>query len=549
MSHLHIPTLLAAMAAGSTLCAFLSILLWRQNRRRFRGLFHWAAFFFLETAGLVLIASRGRAPDWLSIVFANVLLLTGVMLAYSGFGLFVGRPVRLAWNWILLVAFAAAHAFFTYVRPDLTARGVNLSVAVLVVCVQFLRLIFRDTPPSLRRVTRIMGFGVLLFVLISVLRIAGSIAFPPSSGDYLAPDAVTAAAMILYESTSIFLVYGLILTVNGRLSLEMSLEQEKFSKFFNSSPDALLVSRLEDGRIIDVNDSFIRLSGYERSEAVGRTSINLQLWSPENRASVVDALAKDGRVQGMEFVFRTRSGAFKTCVFFSEIITLNDGQAIVSSVTDITDRKLAEDTVKRLLEEKEILLREVHHRIKNNLSTLRAMLTLQAGRQANPAVSDVLTDAADRLRSMSLLYDHLYQSATHNRASLQAYLTGLVNDISGSYPSLTPVRVDVRIEDILLEPGILSPLGIIVNEWMTNAMKYGFAGRQDNRIRIESSNRDGSVTLVFADNGIGRSVPDAPGPGARGFGLELVDLLVQQIGGTLSMDNAKGTTYTLKFTV
>ena len=147
-----------------------------------------------------------------------------------------------------------------------------------------------------------------------------------------------------------------------------------------------------------------------------------------------------------------------------KVIVLKNERKCYITATDVTDRMIAEKTVYNLLNEKEIILKEVHHRVKNNMYNIGVLLNMQANAHEDPAVKSVLYDAAGRVRSMSVLYDKLYRSRNTGTVSLKEYFTDLIYEIVNIFPQKKLVKVKVKVEDIILDTKILSTLGILVNE-------------------------------------------------------------------------------------
>ncbi|PKL10000.1 MAG: hypothetical protein CVV51_00945 [Spirochaetae bacterium HGW-Spirochaetae-7] len=231
---------------------------------------------------------------------------------------------------------------------------------------------------------------------------------------------------------------------------------------------------------------------------------------------------------------------------------------VVCTFVDVTERKTAEMKVVDLLREKEILLKEVQHRIKNNMNILGSLLRLQAETQENQEARDALQAAVNRIASMMVLYDKLYRSDTVGSISMNDYLPDLVGEIARNLSRKESVEVRTEIEDIVLDEKRLSSLGIIVNELMTNSMKYAFKDRADGRIKISARRVGSRVRLIYEDNGIGipetaasprsGSPIEAEGsPQVKGFGLQLVAMLVQQIDGTLEIERHGRARFIIEF--
>ncbi|MGV8122298.1 MAG: PAS domain S-box protein [Candidatus Xenobiia bacterium LiM19] len=212
------------------------------------------------------------------------------------------------------------------------------------------------------------------------------------------------------------------------------------------------------------------------------------------------------------------------------------------------ERMDAEERIKGLLAEKELLLQEVHHRIKNNMNTMIGLLSLQARKMENPTAAGALMEARSRLRSMGVLYDKLYRSENLNEVSMKDYLRSLINDIAGIFPDSESLKIETRIDDFVLPVRVVSPLGIIVNELLTNAMKYAFTDRDECIIAVTAQCRDNHVTLVFEDNGNG--IPESVDiHTSGGFGLMLVGMLVEQLNGSIRIERNGGTAFILEFQV
>jgi two-component sensor histidine kinase len=212
------------------------------------------------------------------------------------------------------------------------------------------------------------------------------------------------------------------------------------------------------------------------------------------------------------------------------------------------ERLEAEKTVKKLLEENNFLLHEVHHRIKNNMSTVAALLGMQSAALADPEAARMLEDAESRVQSMMVLYDKLYRSENMQEISLDEYLHSLVEEVISIFSGNITVKTEMAVCDITLAPKILSPLGIIINELITNSMKYAFSGRDDALIRITATKNGNTLHLEYLDNGglLPESVSFA---NPTGFGLQLVKGLVEQLRGSIRIERNQGTKFVIEIKV
>lgn len=212
-------------------------------------------------------------------------------------------------------------------------------------------------------------------------------------------------------------------------------------------------------------------------------------------------------------------------------------------------RKLAEARIEGLLEEKETLLKEVHHRIKNNMNTMISLLSLQsrACKDGDDAVQ-ALQDAMGRLQSMSTLYDKLYRGEDLQSLSLADYLPTLVREIVATFPGGEAVELAFKVEDIRLGTRQLPLVGIIVNELVTNAMKYAFPGGKGGTLTVSAYGRKSRLVLMVEDDGVGLPAGfDAGNSG--GFGLGLIQILAKQLDASLSIESRRGARFTLDIPV
>jgi len=215
---------------------------------------------------------------------------------------------------------------------------------------------------------------------------------------------------------------------------------------------------------------------------------------------------------------------------------------------EIKTRKEAQEKVMSLLDEKTLILKEAHHRIKNNMSTMYGLLFLRADSSDNKECRDILEDAASRVRSMMILYDKLYKNEVQTEMSFKEFVSSLFNDISTLFPDKNHIRMEIQIEDFILDAKSLMPVSIILNEMITNSMKYAFNDQKDGKIELESFKRNDRVTLIFSNNG--PPIPESVTfDNSSGFGMQLIARLVEQLYGTIEIDRSHGTCFIIHFEV
>ena len=219
---------------------------------------------------------------------------------------------------------------------------------------------------------------------------------------------------------------------------------------------------------------------------------------------------------------------------------------IVGAFLDITERKHAEDQIKASLAEKDVLLKEIHHRVKNNLQIISSLLSLQSENIGSGDQEKTFRDSQNRIRSMALIHEKLYQSKDISRVDFAEYVRSLTAYLSRSYVIGPGVTIVIDIEGVSLGIDMAIPCGLIINELVSNSLKYAFRDRQTGEVRI-GLRRSGTVfTLTIADNGPGLP-PGVDFRDTPSLGLQLVNTLVEQLEGDIELDQSHGTTYRITF--
>ncbi len=206
------------------------------------------------------------------------------------------------------------------------------------------------------------------------------------------------------------------------------------------------------------------------------------------------------------------------------------------------EKKQAQDRIRiqNLLLEKEVILKEVHHRIKNNMHTIKSLLSIQSDLIKIPEVVVVFQDAIGRIESMGVLYDKLYKSENYHDVSIKTYFTELIDEIIGIFPQHKNIKIEKNIEDFIIHSKILFPLGIILNELLTNTMKYAFPNNGSGIVQVSIRKKGTHVTLVVKDNGVGFPIK-LENQIQDGFGVNLIRMLTEQIDGSFRIENSDGT--------
>jgi two-component sensor histidine kinase len=220
------------------------------------------------------------------------------------------------------------------------------------------------------------------------------------------------------------------------------------------------------------------------------------------------------------------------------------------TVHDITAHRRAEEKIRASLSEKEVLLKEIYHRVKNNLQVVSSLLNLQSRRVANKETKRLLDDSANRIKSMALVHEQLYRSENLSSIALRKYLLQLTHSLSSMNESVSRhVRLQLEMEELYLGIESAIPLGLIVNELVSNAYRHGYeSSTMKGIILLRITPRSGgNILLEVKDDGRGLPADFEPGRGTS-LGMQLVVTLTQQLGGELKWESANpGAYFRLQF--
>ena len=214
---------------------------------------------------------------------------------------------------------------------------------------------------------------------------------------------------------------------------------------------------------------------------------------------------------------------------------------------EIDERKRAEDNLRNTLNEKEVLLKEVHHRVKNNMAIISSLLALQSRDIDNKEYLGMLNECQSRIKSMALVHEKLYQSEDFAHINVKDYIETLSESIRSAFMTSCKVTCKVDVDDIYLDIDFLIPCGLLINEILTNAYKHAFCVDDNPELIISMKRADNeNIKLTIADNGKG--FPEGfDMDKAQRLGLKLVRILLKQINGELQVESENGVTFTINF--
>ena len=313
-----------------------------------------------------------------------------------------------------------------------------------------------------------------------------------------------------------------------------------------------IITADELGRVESFNAAAERMFGYSAEEITGR-SVGLLLSADAGDSSTPFSMPFDVRLDESIGARREASGrrndgsAFPVELNVGEV-NFGERRIFTLILRDITERKREEEKLKASLREKEILLKEIHHRVKNNLQIISSLLNLQSAHIRDPRALEVFKEGQGRVRSMALIHEKLYQSDDLARVDFYEYISNLAAYLFRSYEvNSGAVKLNVESEDVLLGVDTAIPCGLIINELVSNSLKHAFPGGGSGSINIRLWPADHErLTLAVSDDGVGLP-PDFDVRNTPSLGLQLVNTLARQLGGEVEVTSGAGAEFKITF--
>ncbi|MEN6440787.1 MAG: ATP-binding protein [Syntrophobacter sp.] len=527
----------------------------------------------------------------IAIVINNILFVGGALLFYVGVLRFFNRRERPEWLVVFCALASLIAVYFTYVDDNLAVRVANNSLALAIVAFLIARALFAyRTHP----VTTSASFLAVVFLTCGILLVmrALSILFIPV-GDLFSPTLAQALTFLVGLVTSTLWTFGFIILVNQRLNAQNLEARERFELIFDTSPDAVLICRLDDGLILDANRGFAALSGHSREELTGKCSTDLDMWeNPAERRKFMNELREKGSCENFETIFHQGEGGKLVVILSARIISLYGVPHALTVIRDITERKRAEEEHRKLelrlqraekMEALGTLAGGVAHDLNNVLGIIvgysemllheledasqgksHATKILKGGQRAAAIVQDLLTLARRGVPNTKVLN-----------------LNGTVRDCQESpeFMKLSSSQANLRI-DTCLEADLLNVSGspVHLGKSLMNLMSNAVEAMPDGGVlTVRTANcyldkpisgydevREGDyVVLTMSDTGEGIAPEDLKrifepfytkkvmGRSGTGLGLAVVWGTVKDHRGYINVESeeGKGTTFTLYFPV
>jgi len=349
-------------------------------------------------------------------------------------------------------------------------------------------------------------------------------------------------------------IVGTSTDITKRKNAEENLLQSegKLKAIFKGSNDAILL--LTEKGFFDCNPKALEMFGIEEKDEI--TQISPADISPEiqpdgqkstEKSKEMIRIAFEKGVNRFEWTFMRKNGEIISTEVLLSAFEYGGEVVLQSTVQDITDRKIAEEHIKKSLHEKEVLLKEVHHRVKNNLQIISSILNLQSSTITDQQTLDLLKNSQNRIRSMSLIHELLYQTKDFSTINFSEYIISISTNLFQSYNQNKNTKLTLELEPLFLDLDLAIPCGLIINEIVTNSLKYAFdIDQTSGEVKIQLSQKDDNVLLKIEDNGKGFP-NDIDFRETESLGMQLVVSLIDQIDGEIILENINGAKYELQF--
>jgi PAS domain S-box-containing protein len=351
-------------------------------------------------------------------------------------------------------------------------------------------------------------------------------------------------------------------TIANYLSISINRKQTELALLASESRFRTLVDNLPGAiyrcyadaqwTVLFLSESAITISGYPASTFKCRRDCIPYVF-PEDRkkfSQIVELAIATRQPFELEYRWIHADGNIKWLYEKGQGFWDNYGNLLYldGAIFDISDRKASELKLQESLHEKEVLLKEIHHRVKNNLQIVFGLLELQARSIHDPHIKTLFEDSQNRIHSMALIHEMLYRSSDLSQIDFATYLQDLLHSLAQSYNvDAQRISFQVDIETFPLNIELATPCGLIVNELVTNALKHAFPNHRSGSIKLAChKSKENRVCLIISDNGIGISA-DLNISKIKSLGLQLVYTLTKQLKGTIILDRSGGTTFQLEF--
>ncbi len=327
----------------------------------------------------------------------------------------------------------------------------------------------------------------------------------------------------------------------------MRRNEDRYRRLVEISPESIVLH--VNGILQYVNEATLKLFGASsKKEMEGRPVLDFVDPSSRDLVRKRMSIMWDDRetVPLAEEKFLRLDGTSVDVEVAAAPLVYEGRRAVLVVARDITERKRVRESLEKALHEKEVLLKEIHHRVKNNMQVIASLLNLQANEATDSQTREGLIDTQNRVRSMALVHEKLYRSGTLARIDFGEYIKNITEELARTYKKGN-IREEVVADPVYVEVDTAIPCGLIINEIVSNAFKHAFPGDREGRVQVDLHEvGDGDVELRIKDDGVG--IPAAQDPSTMGsMGMKIIYALADQISARVTVERNEGTTFVVRF--
>ena len=305
----------------------------------------------------------------------------------------------------------------------------------------------------------------------------------------------------------------------------------------------------ENGKYIYVSPSSNQLLGYSPEYLLGKSFYDFI--HPDNLKEVNKILKKpvvSSTNVRLQYQCKNAEGKYIWLETIGKpVLEDGGGKGFIYSSRDISEQKRSEELIKKSLREKEILLKEIHHRVNNNLQIISSLLSLQSRNVVNKEDYKLFVESQNRVMAMAMIHEMLYQSEDLNHINFSNYIRDLVSNLFYSYGIKNRISPIINVGPVSLNIETAIPCGLIISELVSNSLKYAYPDNAVGKVSISLKSLKNELELIVSDDGVGFPEEMDFNKTESSLGLKLVNSLIKQLDGSIELDRSQGTKFTIKF--
>jgi len=554
---LDLRTLYLSFTIFLLISLFILIIIWFQTRKRLQGVGFLILCLLSIFIGDGLIFLRGQIPDFISIVVSNSMIVVGGALSYIGVERFNHKRSSNLKFILVFCIFIIIQYFFYAIQPDLTSREINVSAALGIITGFNVWLSIIKLKRSHDQILKAYGIANILFTITSIYRIFHLILYPEIHSDFFKPGTLELTSILVLYGLCLLLLFFLILMINKRLVDVVQSQEDKFYKAFHYAPFSMCITRISDGKIMEVNEYFENCQGRTMDDIEGQSTISLGIWlSESDRTSFIQSL-KNGQTKNLQYHFRRKNGDTFLGELSAQTFIYNDEECLISVIIDITEKtkanKLLKDSQQLLKkfaaqlqsaveEEKVMLANQIDNELNQNLAALKIDLGHFKNKLNEKQLNDIPTEISKKIDDVYSILGNSLRSSLKIMNSLRnevLYIMGFLDAVElyvDEFSKTNHIKclIETNISKLTLNPQQSTPLFRVFENAMSNIAEHSKA--TEVKIRIETI--ENILRMEIIDNGIGFSYK--PSKRYTSKGLMFMQERIHLLDGNMQIETAPG---------